>query len=96
MDTRPKVLIVAGESVRERYLTAVELERLKCLADVDLFESEVGGIYQVREDPDVSRQLAQRLERVEGLMVHVLKRLVVHLHLHGKLLLLHLVRYLLR
>ena len=69
MDTRPKVLIVAGESVRERYLTAVELERLKCLADVDLFESEVGGIYQVREDPDVSRQLAQRLERVEGLMV---------------------------
>jgi phosphoglycerate dehydrogenase-like enzyme len=69
MHTRPKVLIVASTSVRERYLTAIELERLKRLADVDLFESEVGGIYEVREDPDVSRQLAERLESVDGLMV---------------------------
>ncbi len=67
-DARPKVLIASNAEVREKYLDAGELERLKGFVDLDLFECEVGGIYEVQEDEDVAR-LGERLPDLNGLIV---------------------------
>ncbi len=65
----PKVLIAANAEVREQYLDAAEMERLKRLAGLDLFRCEVGENYDVRDNEEVSRQLAERLGDVDGLVV---------------------------
>ncbi len=54
---RPNVLIAFNAHVREAYLGSVDLERLRDLAEVKLF------------DTDVPRGLGERLQAVEGLIV---------------------------
>jgi phosphoglycerate dehydrogenase-like enzyme len=65
----PKVLIAANADVREKYLDAAQMERLERLVDVELFACEIGGIYNVQQDPEVSRQLQERLGEVAGLII---------------------------
>jgi len=55
------------QSFRTDYLGAADLERLQCLADLDLFECEVGG--DIAKDADTRGQLADRLTDVDGLIV---------------------------
>ena len=60
---QPKVLMVFNEAVRRRYLGDADLERLRRLADLDLFECDGG------ETADLAERVADRLENVEGLIL---------------------------
>lgn len=66
--SRPRVLLVCDQRVRQNYLAPEELERLEQFADWDWFEGQGGGIYEAGEETVVAG-LMDRVGSFDGLIV---------------------------
>lgn len=69
--TRPKVLLVCNQDVRERYVTQPDLDRLLRFADFDWLETSVAGFnwVSVSDDPEATARVAAHVGGVEALLV---------------------------
>ena len=67
---RPNILLAFNQHVRENYLNPADLERLDIFADWDWLPCEgKGGVYGANDDPELLRQLRDRLAACDGLVV---------------------------
>ncbi len=67
--TRPKVLIVCNQEVRDRYLAEDDLRRLSVFADWEWLRSEGGKGFEPNEDPQAIAALCQRAPDVDAIVV---------------------------
>ena len=68
-NSRPKIVLACSEREREKFLDAVDVERLERLADWDCFECGELGDCDSNRNTEVARCLRARLKDVDGLIV---------------------------
>ena len=67
--SRPKVLLICNERVRDIYMTAPDLERLNTFADWEWFAWEGGQLFGPNEDSAAAAQLFDRVGEADGIVV---------------------------
>lgn len=67
--SRPTVLLVCNQRVRDVYLSDHDLDRLNTFADWEWLPSEGGQAFQANEDPAAIARLMERVGDVEGIVV---------------------------
>ncbi|HUE75939.1 MAG TPA: hypothetical protein VMP10_03850, partial [Chloroflexota bacterium] len=69
--SRPKVLLVCNQDVRERYVTPPDLDRLAQFGDFEWLESTVtGGSWtETPDNPDATSQVVEHVGDVDALLV---------------------------
>jgi phosphoglycerate dehydrogenase-like enzyme len=68
-DTKPRVLIVCNQEVRDVYLRADDLERLAGFAGWEWLPSEGGRGFEPNDDPGARARLLDKVGDVEGIVV---------------------------
>ena len=67
--SRPKVLLVCNQRVRDTYMMASDLERLDAFAEWEWLACEGGDVFGPNEDPAVIAKLLERVGDSEGIVV---------------------------
>ena len=67
--TRPKVLIVCNQQIRDVYFRQDDLDRLQKFADWEWLQAEGGNGFGPNEDPAVIQALLERVVDVDGIVV---------------------------